>query len=194
MTDFRQEILQFISQYVPLNTQEAEALFAVAGQQIFKKRDLLVKGGEVAHRIWFVRKGIVRFYHFNPQGDQVTSDFIFAPAFVTSYRSLITQQPSAVFVEAMEDIEAVGWEQRDLYALYEKYPHIERMGRLIAEQVFLESEKHLLAFLNQSPSQRYLWLIKEYPDFIRRIPLVYLASWLGITPETLSRIRKRTLR
>jgi len=80
---------------------------------------------------------------------------------------------------------------KDLIALYDKEHKVERLGRLLAEQVFITSEKHLLSFLNDLPQDRYLWLMKEYPEYVKNIPLHYLASYLGITAESLSRIRNR---
>lgn len=81
----------------------------------------------------------------------------------------------------------------DLQHLYHSSHQIKRLGRLLTEQVFITFEKQLLSFLNNSPQARYLWLVKEYPEFIRNIPLQYLASYLGIAPESLSRIRKRII-
>ncbi|MCK7526191.1 MAG: hypothetical protein MZV64_55600 [Ignavibacteriales bacterium] len=80
---------------------------------------------------------------------------------------------------------------KDLIELYDKEHKVERLGRLLAEQVFITSEKHLLSFLNDLPQDRYLWLMKEYPEYVKNIPLHYLASYLGITAESLSRIRNR---
>lgn len=193
MLDAEKELTVFLNQYVSLPPQEMSVLMACAELRSWKKRELLLENGQVEQKVWFLRKGYVRFFYYDASGCEVTSDFVFAPGFVTSFRSFIHQNASDVAVQAMEEMEAIGWERKQLYSLYNRYPLIERVGRIMAEQVFLSMEKHLTAFLNQSPQQRYLWLLKEYPEFIRHIPLVYLASWLGITPETLSRIRRRIL-
>lgn len=187
------ELTEFLNQYLSLPSMELSVLMSCAERRRWKKREMLLESGQLAKHVWFIRKGYVRFFYYDASGSEVTSDFVFAPGFVTAFRSFITQAPSTVAMQAMEDMEAIGWNRERLYALYDRYPLIERIGRVMAEQVFLSLDKHLTAFLNQSPQQRYLWLLKEYPEFIRNVPLVHLASWLGITPETLSRIRRRTL-
>lgn len=187
------ELAGFLNQYILLPPAEMAMLMSCAEWRVWKKREMLLESGQVAGHVWFIRKGYVRFFYYDASGSEVTSDFVFAPGFITAFRSFISQKPSIVAVQAMEDMEAIGWNRERLYALYDHYPLIERIGRIMAEQVFLSLDKHLTAFLNQSPQQRYLWLLKEYPEFIRNVPLVHLASWLGITPETLSRIRRRIL-
>lgn len=193
MIDSGQELAGFLRQYLELPSDELSELMSCCEYRMLKKREMLLECGQTERYVWFIRTGYVRFFHFSQSADEVTSDFVFAPGFVTAFRSYIVGAPSLVAVQAMEEMEVVGWRRDDLYALYDRYPLIERIGRIMAEQFFLSLDKHLTAFLNQSPQQRYLWLLKEYPEFIRNIPLVYLASWLGITPETLSRIRRRTL-
>lgn len=194
MATIWEDLMTFIGRYLVLPEAECDVLMQASRSRILSKREMLMEIGAVEHEVWFVRNGYVRFFYTNPAGDEVTSDFVFAPGFVTAFRSFILQEPSSVGIQAMENMELIGWNRDELYALYDRYPFIERVGRMMAEQVFLSLDKHLSAFLKQSPQQRYLWLLKEYPEFIRHIPLVYLASWLGITPETLSRIRRRTLR
>lgn len=194
MSTSRDDLMTFIGNFLVLPEAERDVLMQASRSRVLSKRGMLLDVGEVEREVWFVRNGYVRFFYINSAGDEVTSDFVFAPGFVTAFRSFIVQEPSAVGIQAMEQMELIGWNRDELYALYDRYPLIERVGRLMAEQVFLSLDKHLTAFLKQSPQLRYLWLLKEYPEFIRHIPLVYLASWLGITPETLSRIRRRTLR
>lgn len=194
MSPYQQELTEYLKSFVVLSDQEMAELMGCAEHRLVKKKEILLDHGQVGQYVWFVRNGYVRFYYFDANGDEITSDFVFAPGFVTAFRSFINHEPSQIVVQAMENMEIIGWNRECLFHLYDRYPAIERIGRVMAEQVFLSMDKHLSAFLNQSPYQRYLWLLKEYPEFIKNIPLVYLASWLGITPETLSRIRRRTMK
>ncbi|WP_372652859.1 Crp/Fnr family transcriptional regulator [Draconibacterium sp.] len=90
----------------------------------------------------------------------------------------------------MMDMEVAEFQKSDLYELYRRYPNIERVGRLIAETIAINSEEHLFMLLNQTAETRYKTLMERYPEYINTIPLQYIASYLGITKETLSRIRK----
>ncbi len=156
------------------------------------RKELLLEAGKVADKVFFLPEGFVRFFHIKENGIEVTSDFYFAPGFITSFTSLIEQKPSIVNIQAMVKMDILFIKYKNLIALYDQEHKIERLGRLLAEQVFISSEKHLFSFLNDLPQERYEWLIREYPEYIKNIPLHYLASYLGITPESLSRIRNRT--
>ena len=163
----------------------------------FKKvsrKELLLEAGKTANKIFFLHEGFVRFFHIKKDGTEVTSDFYFAPGFITSFTSFIDQKPSIVNIQAMVKMGVLLIKYKDLMALYDKEHKVERLGRLLAEQVFITSEKHLLSFLNDSPQDRYLWLMKDYPEYVKNIPLHYLASYLGITAESLSRIRNRSVK
>lgn len=187
----KQELSTFLRSCVLLDEEELQALLLHSKYGWMKKKEMLQQKGEVSASVRFIGQGYVRFYHFNERGDEVTSDFVFAPGMVTAFRSWIQQEPSVVCVQAMEDVEFLEWDHADLQDLYERYPRIERVERKMAEQVFMESERHLKSFLNDPPQKRYSQLLKDTPWFVQRIPLVYLASYLGITPESLSRIRNR---
>ncbi len=155
-----------------------------------KKKELVAEHGKVCQKVLFVNKGYFRFFHIDTKGNEITSDFYFAPTFITSYTSFITGTPSFVNVQAMSDMEVLEISKKDLYDLYAQNPKIERLGRLIAEMVAIISEEHLFLLLNQTAEIRYKKLLQTNPQYVNTIPLQYIASYLGITQETLSRMRK----
>jgi CRP-like cAMP-binding protein len=193
MADSTFLLRKYISGIIDIDHEEWEGLLKVAQPKTYRKKQLLIESGTIARHMYFLAEGFVRFFHYNKQGDEVTSDFYFAPGFITSYTSFITQKPSAVNIHTLSDVSVLEIDFDDLQRLYRTSHRIERFGRLLSERAFVESEKHLLSFLNDTPQERYLWLCREYPEYIKNIPLQYLASYLGITPETLSRIRNRTV-
>ena len=185
---------EFVNKFIQTDDKIFDIIISNFEYKKVARKELLLEAGKTANRIFFLHEGFVRFFHTKNDGTEVTSDFYFAPGFITSFTSLIQQKPSSVNVQAMVKMDVLFIRYKDLIALYDKEHKVERLGRLLAEQVFITSEKHLLSFLNDSPQDRYLWLMKEYPEYVKNIPLHYLASYLGITAESLSRIRNRSVK
>jgi len=185
---------RFVNKFIQTDDKLFDILISYFEYKKVTRKELLLEAGKTANRIFFLHEGFVRFFHTKKDGTEITSDFYFAPGFITSFTSLIEQKPSNVNIQAMVKMDVLFIKYKDLMALYDKEHKLERLGRLLAEQVFITSEKHLLSFLNDSPQDRYLWLMKEYPEYVKNIPLHYLASYLGITAESLSRIRNRSVK
>lgn len=181
---------QYINNLIQLPREEMNLLEDILTSKKIKKNELVAENGKVCQKVWFTSEGYFRFYHIDFKGNEITSDFYFAPSFITSYTSFITERPSFVNVQAMNDMEIFEFSKTDLLSLYHQYPKIERMGRLIAESIAITSEEHLFLLLNQTAEMRYRRLLEKNPKYINTIPLQYIASYLGITQETLSRIRK----
>lgn len=186
-----EQFRQFIDQFIHLQESEFNAIVEVTSEMHFKKRDHLIRTTKTADMIGFFYNGYFRFYHYLENGTEVTCDFTFAPSFITSYTSLITGEPSNVYVQAMEDIKIIVIKKSDLQKLYSKYHNIDKLGRLMAEQVVITLERHLFCLLNHTAEERYKYLLDNYPQFIQKIPLQHIASYLGITKETISRIRRK---
>ncbi|MCZ7604107.1 MAG: Crp/Fnr family transcriptional regulator [Melioribacteraceae bacterium] len=191
-TEMKKSLHDFVNKFIQTDDELFDTIFNNFEYYKVARKELLLESGKVADRIYFLPEGFVRFFHTKKDGSEVTNDFYFAPGFITSFTSLIEQKPSIVNIQAMVKMDLLYIKYKNLIALYDQEHKIERLGRLIAEQVYISSEKHLFSFLNDSPQERYEWLIREYPEYIKNIPLHYLASFLGITPESLSRIRNRT--
>ncbi|MCU0343802.1 MAG: Crp/Fnr family transcriptional regulator [Ignavibacterium sp.] len=184
----------FVNRFIPTDDKLFETIISCFEFKKAARKELLLEAGKTANKIFFLSEGFVRFFHTKKDGTEVTSDFYFAPGFITSFTSLIEQKPSIVNIQVMVKMDVLFIKYKDLMALYDKEHKVERLGRLLAEKVFITSEKHLLSFLNDSPQDRYLWLMKEYPEYVKNIPLHYLASYLGVTAESLSRIRNRSVK
>lgn len=186
----RESLHKYINNFIQLPREEIGIIEKIVTYRKVKKNELIAENGKVCQKVWFSSEGYFRFYHIDSKGNEITSDFYFAPSFITSYTSFITGSPSFVNVQAMCDMEVLEFSKTDLINLYDKYPKIERLGRIIAEAVAIISEEHLFLLLNQSAEMRYKRLLNKNPEYVNTIPLQYIASYLGITQETLSRIRK----
>jgi CRP-like cAMP-binding protein len=186
----RKALDEYINRFVHLTEDEKNALENIITSRIILRKEHFAEINKVCTKALFADRGYFRFYHLDSYGNEITSDFYFAPNFITSYTSFITGEPSFVNVQAMVDMEVLEFQKSDMNELYKRYPNIERLGRLIAESVAITSEKHLFLLLNQTAEMRYKTLMERNPEYVNTIPLQYIASYLGITKETLSRMRK----
>lgn len=159
-------------------------------RQEFPKKTLLLKVGQTENYLSFIEKGIIRFYIPRDEND-LTFGFVLDNEFVSAYDSFLTRVPSIYNVETLT--ETILWRLTydDLQAIYNETKIGNTIGRYASEGLFLKKSKRELALLNDTAEQRYLKLFTERPNLIRQIPLKYIASYIGITPQALSRIRKR---
>lgn len=155
-----------------------------------KKNQHFIKEGEICTRMAFVARGFTRLY-FLIQGEEVTKDFCFENTFTGSTASFISREPSHFNVIAMEDTELVTIDYEGLMNLYDNYHCWSNFGRKLVEQFAIRKENREVSFLLYSPENRYQDMLVKYPSIIQRVPLKLIASFLGMTPETLSRVRKK---
>lgn len=154
------------------------------------KKGFYIKKGEVCKDVSFINKGAFRAYYL-VDGKEVTSYFAFENDYVTDYESFLLNKPSLQCIQAVEDAELLVLPHDKMQALYSTGSNSERYGRLVAENLFVMVYQQKNEFILYNPEERYIHLLSQQPDLFQRVPQVHIASLLGITPETLSRIRKR---
>ncbi|ALU75340.1 CarD family transcriptional regulator [Tenacibaculum dicentrarchi] len=157
-----------------------------------KKRTKLLKVGETENFISFIDKGIVRF--FIPKENtskEITFGFCFSNEFVSAYDSFLTQAPSLYELETLTDVEMWSMSYADLQKVYQQTSIGNALGRISSERLYLIKSKREQSLLNETAEERYLKLFDERPELIKAIPLKYIASYIGVTAQALSRIRRR---
>lgn len=184
------EVRNFIENITPINDSDWQFFSSRLQEVRLNKKTPLLKIGAIENHLSFITKGIVRLYIPQKESD-LTFGFVFSNAFVTAYDSLLTQSPSEYQIETLT--ETVLWRisNRDLQEVYERTSIGNIIGRKMAENMFLIKSKRELSLLSKTAEERYLDLFSDRPKLIQQIPLKYIASYIGITPQALSRIRKR---
>jgi CRP/FNR family transcriptional regulator, anaerobic regulatory protein len=156
------------------------------------KKTLILKEGEVCKDLVFIISGMARAY-YHDDGDQVTSWFMKENDMIISVKSFFKQQPSAENMETLEDSKLVLLSYESLNYLYGKYPEYNIIGRILTEHYYVLSEERSFSLRLHSAEERYQTLLAIHPEILKRAPLKYVASYLGMTPETLSRLRAQRI-
>lgn len=172
---------------------ELDLLEGLITTRKLKKGALLLTENQVCNEIYFIKKGILRSYFFNHQGDEITNCFAFENEFMASFLSFITQNNADENIQALVDTELQVISRESLEKLYKIGIHWQEIGRKLTEMEYVTLQKRMIAFQRLSGTQRYEELYQNHQKYLQLIPLQYLASYLGVTPRHLSRIRKAIL-
>lgn len=159
-------------------------------QEDYPSKTSLVTEGKVARKLYYIEKGLVRAW-FTSDGKEVTFQFIFEGQFVSSFESLLNDAPSWYSVETLEPVTAFSISVETFRRKMETFPHIKAFYHNYVQQRLLVYQQLFISRIRESPEERYQQLIKQHPEIIRRVPQHYIASYLGITSVSLSRIRNR---
>lgn len=186
---FRNEICQ----YVDFKPKELELIENGLSLRTVPKKFKLVEEGKTCNEIYFINKGLLRLL-YNKEGEEITAFIFQEKLFASSYSSFLEQTPSIQVLESLEESELIVLPYAYLMFLYDKLPKMHILIRIVAEQRFINSQKVLASHLLKSPEERYLEFQENHRDLLLRVPLHIIASYLGITPVSLSRIRNRTLK
>jgi CRP-like cAMP-binding protein len=181
------------AQYMPVPDEMWAVMSGVLVPQEVAKGDYWLEAGQVCNWVGFIIKGLTKTSYIR-DGQDVVADFANASMFVTEYASFVSQRPSKMSIQALEDCRVLGMSYASLQQLYSLGPNAERMGRLIAEWLYVAFLERVMSLQVESPEERYHLFTEQYPQLMQRIPLYMIASYLGITPESLSRIRARIAR
>jgi CRP-like cAMP-binding protein len=180
----------YFNKFIKLNDSEWAEFENCIVKATIAKNEQILKPAEHCNFIAFIQEGSFRFY-YDKEGEVKITAFFFQGDFVSNYKSFLTGKPLDHFIEAMQDAAIYKINLQELKSLYDKHKNIERLGRLIAENLYLMVASRLDSFMFQTPEERYKSLIERNSRLLQDVPQYMIASYLGVKPETLSRIRGR---
>jgi len=187
--------VEYISKYISLSEEEIQAISKTIQIRESKKGTVLLREGQIAREGYFILKGCIRKYTI-VRGEEKSTNFFTEEEWVASPQSYSGKVPSDHYLTCVEDCSLIVGNQQteqEFYSLYQRFPRLEVLTRTVMENEISKYQEMLSTFKSDTPEERYLKLIQTRPELFQRVPLHQLASFIGVKPESLSRIRKRLM-
>ncbi|AEA42104.1 Crp/Fnr family transcriptional regulator [Fluviicola taffensis] len=185
-----QKLLAYFSKILPLSQEEIDAIVATLTIKIYPKGSVLLSEGEISSEAYFVLDGCVRQY-FLVDGEEKTNNFFTEEQWVISMQSMTYNSPSKHFLACIDECTLVVGNREKEELLYSQFPKLATISRKVMEKVFAEQQELSGSYFTDTPEERYLNLIHTRPELLQRVPQYIIASYIGVKPESLSRIRNR---
>lgn len=185
-----ENLMDFLDSIYPLSVGLRNQLTAIIKFKKLPKKALLLKPGIVSRGIYFIHKGLMRAY-YEKEGNEVSSWFMKEGDVCVSIESFYDQVESYEFIQAIEDSELFFIDYNELESIYSQFTEFNTIGRVLTIKYLKLWSQQLYGIRMQSAADRYQWLLKEHRELVMRVPQKYIASYLDITPETLSKIRSK---
>lgn len=182
---------KIVTTLCPMSDEEFSRITTIGSSRYVAKGEFLLQQGDVCWHVFFLTKGFVRMYYVDPTGAEINYRFTDEHDFFVDFTSFLTQSPSRYYWQVMQDAEVLAFSYQEVQALYQQSPVWNQFGRLMAERVYLAVNERLELLQFLTPEQRYQYVLHTYPTLVTKVSQAHLASYLGIKPESLSRIRHR---
>jgi len=181
----------YLKQYGNIKEDTLAKLESNFTKKQLSKKDFFAQEGEYAQKVGFLEKGIVRAFIRTEEGKEYTKQFFFAPSIIGAYTSLLTNEPNKIIQQALTECTVWTADYSKIEALYDQYHEMERIGRKIAEYYYLEKERNMVEMALYDADKRYAIIKERFPNLESQVQQYHIASYLGISPTQLSRIRKK---
>lgn len=184
-------LLKNISRFIELTEEEKNYFTSLLKVKRLKKKQYLLQEGDIGRYECFVNKGCLRAYSIDEKGQEHNVQFAIEDWWIGDMYSFLTQTPARLTIDALEDSELFCLDNPSLENLFMKVPKFERFFRMLVQNAFIAGQRRIIESMSLSADDRYCRFIENYPLMEQRLPLKQIASFLGITPESLSRIRSQ---
>ncbi|AUP78092.1 Crp/Fnr family transcriptional regulator [Flavivirga eckloniae] len=186
----KKQLHTYLNRYVPFSEEETDLFYTYLTPKTFQKKDYILKEGDVCKIKFFITKGLIRIFKIDDKGNENIIHFGIENWWMTNMESFVTQQPSLLYIQALEETSILTISKADLEKAYTTIPKLERLFRIITEKMLIAVERKNEHYLKMSSKERYRGFINELMAFSQRVPQYMIASYLDITPEYLSELRK----
>jgi len=190
----KNELKIFFNQFSLFSENEIDEICLYFSEQVLKKKDYLLREGQYCRHLSFIVSGTFRFFHINEKGDEKDEHFSLGNEFVVDIQSFMDDIPAKMNIQAISDSRILTIIQSDYNQLSKDIPQLIIFENLMIKKSLFNTYDRLVSLLKDPPDTRYLNLIQDQPRIHEEVPLQYIASYLGVTRETISRIRKRTMK
>jgi len=182
-----------ITSFVPMSDEEYNLILPIINRASIKKDTNLLEQGQVCQHVYFIESGFFRMFYVDMKGNEINSRFVKADDFMVDFASFVSKKASLYYWKAMEDSKVIVLDHEDVEKMYDKSPAWAKFGRLIAEfgYLLIIERQEMLHF--QTPEERYKTILKKQPELFQLVSQNHLSSYIGIKPESLSRLRKRMI-
>ncbi len=186
-------LLHQIKSKINLTVLQEKYLLSVIKTKTYSKNDFFIEPGQVCHITGYIEIGLMRVFNINTQGIETTNWLFTDQEYITEIVSFLKQEPTQEYIQCLEETTITYFSYQDLQDIYKVVPEMHIYQKLIHEELLINIKKYILSNIHLSSEERYEQLLKLRPRLIQKAPLKYIASFLGITDSTLSRVRRRVL-
>jgi CRP-like cAMP-binding protein len=189
-----ESLIAYFEKLLPLTQEEQKAVMEIFRERNVKRRHFLLHEGEICKYNTFVVEGCFRMYMVDRKGKEHNVQFAVENWWIGDIASFHSEEPSMLYIEALENSVVLQVKKADQLKLFVDFPKFNRLYRVFTENALASSQRRILQNISSTAEERYLDFLKQYPHFFNRISNVQIASYLGVTPEFLSTIRKKMLK
>ncbi len=188
---YTKNLIDYFNSYLPLSKEEVAIVKTIFKERRVKRRQFILQEGDVCRLNTFVVEGCFRMYMVDEKGKEHNLQFAIENWWIGDIGSFHSEEPSKLYIEALENSVILQIKKEDQLQLFVNYPKFNRIFRVFTENALVSAQRRILYNISSTAEERYLDFLKRYPHFFNRISNVQIASYLGVTPEFLSTIRKK---
>lgn len=186
-----EQLIRFFNRFFALDEKECEEVIRLFSQRNIRRKGYLLQEGDVCRHYYFIVSGCFKMFAVDPSGKEHNLQFSAENDWISDLHSFYSEEPSRLYIEALEPSTVLQIQHEDLLYLFINYHKFDRNFRIITERKYINFQNRILQNISSTAEERYVGFVKQYPGLLNRVPNTQIASYLGITPEFLSKIRKK---